>query len=118
MVLFLGKDFAKQFGHGVFLKVFALMNALAVILDGGNFVGEIGAQHLFVVVGDFHRLGLHSGRAAQVVDLLGDGKGVLKFFAGVLFEFAGDVHILSTLQNFRIGDVGDDGLVFAGQIFV
>ena len=41
-----------------------------------------------------------------------------ELFFGVDLEFAGDVHVLRSLEDLGVVDIGDDGLIFAGEIFV
>src|SRR6202050_5984303 len=41
-----------------------------------------------------------------------------ELFVGVLFQFSGYVHILGALQHLRINYVGNNGLIFSGQIFI
>ncbi len=48
----------------------------------------------------------------------GDGDRVLQLLASVHFELRGDVHVLRALEHLRVDDVGDDCLVFPGQILV
>ena len=43
---------------------------------------------------------------------------MLEFFRRVDFELRGDVHELRALQDLRVDDVADDGLIFAREIFV
>jgi len=43
---------------------------------------------------------------------------VLEFLGGVYFELIGDAHVLGTLEHLRINYVGDDGLIFAREVFV
>ncbi len=116
--LFLDDDGADLFAEGEFAEGFGLADALAVVADGFDFVVEVEAEHVFGFVGNFDGFGGDDGGAAEVIDLFGDDEGVGKFFGGVGFELAGDVHKLSALHGLAVGDVGDDGLVFAGEIFV
>ena len=41
-----------------------------------------------------------------------------QLLAGMGLQFLGDVHVLGALEDLRIDDIGDDRLVFAGQILV
>jgi len=43
---------------------------------------------------------------------------MVEFLLGMDFELIGDVHVLGALEDLRIDNVGDDGLVFAREIFV
>ena len=63
-------------------------------------------------------MGVTDGHAAEVVDLIGDGEGVGELFVGVDCELVGDVHVGRSLEDLRVVDVGDDGLVLAGEVFV
>jgi hypothetical protein len=47
-----------------------------------------------------------------------EGQGMIELLLGVDFELSGDVHVFSALEHLRIDDVGDDRLIFAGQVFV
>ena len=86
--------------------------------DGLLLVFEVEAEHVLGLFGGFDGLGGDGGHAAEVVDVIGEGDGVGELFGGVDFELAGDVHVLRALENLRVVDVGDDGLIFAGEIFV
>ena len=41
-----------------------------------------------------------------------------QFFAGVQLQFGGDLHPLGASECVAINNVGDDGLIFPGQILV
>ena len=43
---------------------------------------------------------------------------MLQLFGRVLFELARDVHVRRPLEDLRIDDVGDDGLILPRQIFI
>ena len=43
---------------------------------------------------------------------------MIEFLFGVDFELGGDVHVLGAAEHLGIDDVGDDGLIFAGKVFV
>ena len=43
---------------------------------------------------------------------------MIELLLGVNFQLSGDVHVLGALEHLGIDDVGDDGLIFAGQVFV
>ena len=66
----------------------------------------------------FHGVRRDGRVAAEVVDLFGDRNCVLEFLAGVDLEFFRDRHELGALDDLRVDDVGDDRLIFAGEIFV
>ena len=50
--------------------------------------------------------------------MVGDGECVGQLFGGVDGELIGDVHILRAFEDLGVVDVGDDGLIFARQVFV
>ncbi len=50
--------------------------------------------------------------------MIGEGDGVGELFGGVDGELVGDVHVLRAFEDLRVVDVGDDGLVLAGEVFV
>ena len=118
MFLFLDDDFAQGFGEGEFAHGFGLADALAIVGDGFAFVIQIEAEHVLGFVGHFDWLGRGDGRAAEVIDLLGDFEGVIEFFGSVGFEFASDVGEGGAFDHFAVNDVGDDGLVFARKVLV
>ena len=43
---------------------------------------------------------------------------MIEFLLGVDFALGGDVHVLGAAEHLRIDDAGDDGLIFAGKVFV
>jgi len=55
---------------------------------------------------------------AKIVDLPRDDQGMIQLLFGVDFPLRGDVHVLGAAEHLRINYVGNDGLVFAGEIFV
>ena len=118
VVLLLYEDLADRLAEGVFVEFVALLDAAAVLGDGLFLVFEIEVEHVFGLLGGFNRLGFNRGHAAEIVDVAGDGKGVGEFFSGVDGELSGNVHVLRSLEDLRVIYVGDDGLVFAGEIFV
>ena len=86
--------------------------------DGLLLVFEVEAEHVLGLLGCLDGLGGDGGHAAEVVDVVGDGEGVGELFGGVDGELVGDVHVRRAFEDLRVVDVGDDGLVFAGEIFV
>ena len=116
--LLLDQDAADVFGDGVFAEGFALPDALAVVADRFVLVVEVETEHVFGLVGELDRL--HGGRwhAAEIVDLAGDRQRVLQLFTGVDLQLFGDGHVLRAFDGLRVDDVGDDRLVFAGEVFV
>ena len=69
VVLLLHEDLANLFGHGKFSERLALPDSVAVIANGGVFVFEIEAQHLFWIFGCANRLRSDGGHFAQIIDL-------------------------------------------------
>src|ERR1017187_4890021 len=118
MVLLLHQDLANLFRHRVLPERFALPDAIAVIADGLVLIVEIEAEHLLRVFRRAHRLGSHRRHLAEIVDLTRDGQGMIEFLLGVDFQLGGDVHVLRASEHLRIDHVANDGLIFAGQIFV
>ena len=118
MVLLLHQDLANLFRHRVFSKRFTLRDAVAVITDGFVFIIEIVPEHVPRLLRCAHRLGSDHRHFAEIVDLPRENKGMIELLLGVDFELGGDVHIFSTAQHLGIDYVGDDGLIFAGKIFV
>ena len=55
---------------------------------------------------------------AEVIDLPRKSQGMIELLLGMDFKLRGDVHVFRALEHLGIDDVGDDGLIFAGQIFV
>ncbi len=43
---------------------------------------------------------------------------MIELLVGVYFELGGDVHVLGAGEHLGIDHVGDDGLIFAGKVFV
>ena len=43
---------------------------------------------------------------------------MIEFLLGVDFKLGGDVHVLGAGEHLRIDYVGDDGLIFAGKVFI
>ena len=43
---------------------------------------------------------------------------MIELLRGVEFELGGDIHVLGAAEHLVIDDVGDDGLIFAGKVFV
>ncbi len=43
---------------------------------------------------------------------------MIELLFGVYFELGGDVHVLGAGEHLGIDHVGDDGLIFAGKVFV
>jgi len=43
---------------------------------------------------------------------------MIELLLGVDFELSGDVHVLGAAEYLRIDHLRDDGLIFAGQVFV
>ena len=43
---------------------------------------------------------------------------MIELLLGVDFELSGDIHVFGALEHLGIDYVGDDGLIFAGQVFV
>ncbi len=66
------------------------------------------------------RTGLRSDHRhfAEIVDLPRENQGMIEFLLGMDFELGGDVHILGAAQHLGINDIGDNGLIFAGKVFV
>ena len=75
-------------------------------------------EHFFRFVRDFYRLWLVGWCAVEVIDLFGDLNGVRQLFASVFFQFLGNVVVFRAFHRLAVNDVGDDGLVFAREIFV
>jgi hypothetical protein len=55
---------------------------------------------------------------AEIVDLPREDQGMIELLFGVYFELGGDVHVLGAGEHLGIDHVGDDGLIFAGKVFV
>ena len=118
MVLLLGEDFADGLGDGVFVERFGLFDSAAVVFYGLDFVLKIEVEHILGVFRGLNELGGDGRHTAEVIDRISDLEGVLELFLGVDREFIGDVHVGRALENLGVVDVGYDGLVFAGEIFV
>ena len=43
---------------------------------------------------------------------------MIELLLGVDFELGGDIHVLGAAEHLGIDYVGDDGLIFAGKVFV
>src|SRR5713101_8952700 len=118
MVLLLYKDLANLFRHSEFTKRFALPDAIAVITNGVVFIFEIEPQYLFRIFRRAYLLGSNPWHFAEIVDLPRDDQGMIELLLGVEFELRGDAHVLGAAEHLRIDYVGDDGLIFAGKVFV
>jgi len=118
MILLLHKDLANLFRHRVFAERFALPDAIAVIANGLIFIVEIIPQHVFRIFRCAYRLGSDHWHFAEIVDLPREYQGMIELLLGVDFELGGDVHVLGTAEHLGIDHVGDDGLIFAGKVFV
>ena len=60
----------------------------------------------------------HPRHFAEVIDLPREGEGMIELLFGMVFELRGDVHVFCALEHLGINNVRDDGLIFAGQVFV
>ena len=118
MVLLLHQDLANLFSHRVFSERFTLRDAIAVITNGLIFIVEIEAEHVSRVFRCADRLRTDHRHFAEVIDLARENQGMIELLLGVDFELGGDVHVFRALEHLGINDVRDDGLIFAGQIFV
>ena len=101
MVLLLHEDPANLFSHRVFI-----------------FIVEIVPEHVFGVFRCADRLRTNYRHFAEVIDLAREDQGMIELLLGVKLELGGDVHVFGALEHLGIDDVGDDGLIFAGQVFV
>ena len=43
---------------------------------------------------------------------------MIELLLGMDFKLRGDVHVFGALEHLGIHDVHDDGLIFAGQVFI
>jgi hypothetical protein len=43
---------------------------------------------------------------------------MIELLLGVDFELGGDIHVFGAGEHLRIDYVGDDGLIFAGKVFI
>ena len=118
MVLLLHEDLANLFSHCVFSERFTLRDAIAVITNGFVFIVEIVAEHVSRVFRCADRLRTSHRHFAEVIDLPREGQGMIELLLGVNFQLSGDVHVFGALEHLGIDDVGDDGLIFARQVFV
>ena len=118
MILLLHQDLANLLSHRIFSKRFTLWNAIAVITNGFIFVVEIVAEHVSRVFRCADRLRTSHRHFAEVIDLPRQDQCMIEFLLGVNFELSGDVHVFGALEHLGIDDVSDDGLIFAGQVFV
>ena len=118
MVLLLHENLANLFSHRIFSKRFTLRDAIAVITNGFIFIVEIVAEHVFRVFRCADRLRTRHRHFAEVIDLPRQSQGMIELLLGVNFQLSGDVHVLGALEHLGIDDVGDDGLIFAGKVFV
>ena len=118
MVLLLHEDLANLLRHRVFSESFTLPDAIAVIANGFVFIVEIVSEHVFRILRRAHRLGSDHGHFAEIVDLPRKDQGMIELLLGVDFELGGDIHVLGAAEHLGIDYVGDDGLIFAGKVFV
>jgi hypothetical protein len=118
MILLLHEDLANLFRHCVFSKRFTLPDAIAVIANGFVFIIEIIPEHVFRIFRCAYRLGSDYWHFAEIVDLPREYQGMIEFLLGVDFELGGDVHVLGAAEHLGIDHVGNDGLIFAGKVFV
>ena len=61
---------------------------------------------------------MRTGLGAEVIDLPRDDKSVVELLPGVDLKLGSDIHVRSALEHLGVDGVGDDGLVFAGEVFV
>src|SRR5450830_533094 len=118
MILLLHEDMANLFRHREFSKRFTLPDAIAVIANGFVFIFEIIPEHVFWVFRCAYWLGCYHWHFAKIVDLPREDQSMIKLLLGVDFELGGDVHVLGAAEHLGIDYVGDDGLIFAGKVFV
>ncbi len=118
VVLFLRQDLADLFGHRKLAERLALTNAIAIVTDGLIFVFEVEAQHFFRVIRRAHGLGRDGRHLAEIIDLPGNDKRMLKLIMRVRLELIGNGHVLGALEHLRIDNIGDDGLVFPREVFI
>ena len=118
MILLLHEDLANLFRHRVFSKLFTLPDAIAVIANGLVFIIEIIPEHVFRIFRCAYRLGSYHRHFAEIVDLPREDQGMIELLLGVEFELGGDIHVLGAAEHLGIDYVGDDGLIFAGKVFV
>ena len=118
VVLLLHEDLANGLAESELVEFVALLDAAAILGDGFLLIFEIEPEHVFGLLGGFDRLRGDGGHAAEIVDVVGDGEGVGQLFGGVDGELVGDVHILRAFEDLGVVDVGNDGLIFASEVFI
>ena len=89
------------FRHRIFAERFALAHALAVVQNRLALVVEVELQHRLGLRRHLDLARNRGRRAAQIIDLPGDGQGVLEFLPGVPFELSRDGHVLRGLERLR-----------------
>jgi hypothetical protein len=93
-------------------------SSCAAIANGFVLIVEIVPEHVFWILRRAYWLGGYRRHFAEIVDLPRENQGVIELWLGVDFELSGDVHVLCGREHLGIDYVGDDGLVFAGKVFV
>ena len=63
-------------------------------------------------------LGVTAGILPDIVDLPREDQGMIELLLGVDFELGSDIHVLGAAEHLGGDYVGDDGLIFAGKVFV
>src|SRR5262245_20588054 len=86
MLLFLTQDFADVFGDRIFPERLTLPYTFPVVPHRHVLVLEVGAQHRLGIVGLFDGQDLHRRRAAEVVDVAGNGERMRQFLLGMRLE--------------------------------
>src|SRR4029450_13857445 len=118
MILFLYKDLANLLRYRVLAKALTLPDAIAVITNGFVFVVEIVPEHFLRILRRAHGPWRDDRHLAEIVDLSRQGQRMIELLLGVDFELSSDVHILGASEHLGIDHVGDDGLIFASEVFV
>src|SRR5215471_5965640 len=118
MVLLLYQDLADLFRHCVFPKRFTLPDAIAVIANGFIFIVEIVPEYILRNFRRAYRLRSDCRHFAEIVNLSRDDQGMIELLLGVFFKLSRNVHVLGAGKHLRINHVGDDGLIFASQVFI
>jgi hypothetical protein len=90
----------------------------AVIANGFVLIVEIVPEHVFWILRRAYWFGGYRRHFAEIVDLPRENQGVIELLLGADFELSGDVHVLRAREHLGIDYVGDDGLDFAGKVFV
>jgi len=116
--LFLGDDFPQYFPQGKLSHGVGLLNTQAIIDDGLLLIFQVEAQHVVRLVGQLYRERDCDRGPVEIIDLLGDGDGMLELLAGVDRQFGRNVVVGSALQGLAVNDVSDDRLEFPREVFV